>query len=148
MYLHDLIYLLLEVNIYWGILNLFPVLPLDGGQIAREWLIMANPSRGVHQSFMLSTTTAVVLAVVMLSQGSLFLTILFSLSGCFQLQRAVGCNSPGIFGCKDKPQSAPQGPEAYPELRRAPESGRPRATSDSQRNSTISASASQENQDD
>ncbi|MDG2176417.1 MAG: hypothetical protein P8M72_09865 [Gammaproteobacteria bacterium] len=39
--------------------------------------------------------------------------------GCYQLQHAVGCNNPGLFGCKDKPEFRPQGPEASPELQRA-----------------------------
>lgn len=78
-YLGELVFDLLFVNIYWGVLNLFPVLPLDGGQIARELLLVANPSRGIHQSFMLSTFTAAGLAVFMLIQGSLFTTILFGL---------------------------------------------------------------------
>ncbi len=52
--------------------------------------------------------------------GTLLIALL-SLASCFELQRAVGCNNTGIFGCKDKAESPPQGPETYPELKRAPE---------------------------
>jgi hypothetical protein len=30
------------------------------------------------------------------------LLILSSIQGCFGLQRAAGCNNPGLLGCKDK----------------------------------------------
>lgn len=43
------------------------------------------------------------------------------LTGCFQAQRALGCNNTGILGCKDEPSEI-QPPD--PELRRAPSGGR------------------------
>jgi Zn-dependent protease len=49
-----LVNMLLFVNIFWGLINLLPVHPLDGGQIARAALTAANPSEGVRQSLMLS----------------------------------------------------------------------------------------------
>ena len=54
---------LLYVNIFWGLINLFPVFPLDGGQIARELLCMSNPRDGTRQSLQLSLVTAGCLAV-------------------------------------------------------------------------------------
>jgi stage IV sporulation protein FB len=54
---------LLWVNIFWGILNLLPVFPLDGGQIARELLTRQNPSSGTTTSLWLSFITATALAV-------------------------------------------------------------------------------------
>ena len=41
--------------------------------------------------------------------------------GCFELQRAVGCNNTGIFGCKDEPSEIQ---EPNPDLKRAPPGGR------------------------
>ena len=37
---------LLEVNIMWGMINLLPMFPLDGGQISRELLNIRNPRYG------------------------------------------------------------------------------------------------------
>ena len=34
---------LLQVNILWGLMNLLPIYPLDGGQIARELFTLSNP---------------------------------------------------------------------------------------------------------
>ena len=40
-----------------------------------------------------------------LKVGIVFATLLVlaTFQGCFELQRAVGCNNTGIFGCKDEP---------------------------------------------
>jgi len=40
--LNALIHSLLFVNIFWGLLNLLPVYPLDGGQISRELFVQHN----------------------------------------------------------------------------------------------------------
>ena len=54
---------LLWVNIFWGLLNLLPVFPLDGGQIARELLTRCDPAGGTVASLWLSFATAIILAV-------------------------------------------------------------------------------------
>lgn len=71
---------ILAISIFWGILNLLPVFPLDGGQIARELFSLANPRDGVRQSLILSMVTAVALAVVAFVQwNSLFSALFFGL---------------------------------------------------------------------
>src|SRR3954447_22835353 len=50
---------LLQVNIMWGLVNLLPVYPLDGGQIAREVFTLGNPRAGIVQSLQLSAGVAV-----------------------------------------------------------------------------------------
>ena len=62
-YLQVLIYNLLWVNIFWGLLNLLPVYPLDGGQIARELFVSGDPWNGVIRSLWLSVITGAALAV-------------------------------------------------------------------------------------
>jgi Zn-dependent protease len=49
---------LLFVTIVYGILNLLPVYPLDGGQIAREIFVLVLGADGVRQSLILSTIVA------------------------------------------------------------------------------------------
>ena len=68
---------LLEVNILWGLINLLPVVPLDGGQIAREVLIEANPAHGMRQSLWLSTIMAVGVALYAFAHGMLFVGLMF-----------------------------------------------------------------------
>jgi len=61
-----LVHYLFLVNIFWGLINLLPVYPLDGGQIAREILNARRPGRGLLQSLWVSTVTGAVTAVVAL----------------------------------------------------------------------------------
>ena len=68
--------IMLFINILWGLVNLLPVYPLDGGQVAREILLYRNPGEGIRQSLMLSIATAVLLAVYGL-RVDLFITLLF-----------------------------------------------------------------------
>ena len=49
------------------------------------------------------------------------LLALVTCQGCFELQRAAGCNNTGIFGCKDEPSEIQ---EPDPDLKRAPPGGR------------------------
>jgi len=77
-YLNVFLRLVVLVNIYWGLLNLMPVYPLDGGQIAREILVATSPREGIRQSLILSIAAAVVLALLGLVQWHrLFLALLF-----------------------------------------------------------------------
>jgi Zn-dependent protease len=59
---------IVEIGIVWGIMNLLPVYPLDGGQVAREVLLVVNPRDGIRNSLMLSIFTGVVVAVIALTR--------------------------------------------------------------------------------
>ena len=61
--LNWLVSALLQTNILWGVINLFPIQPLDGGRVARELLVRANPVHGERNSLVLSLVAAVCLAV-------------------------------------------------------------------------------------
>ncbi len=54
---------LLWVNIAWGVMNLLPVLPLDGGRIASTLLVERDPYRGPERAQWLSVIVAVAVAV-------------------------------------------------------------------------------------
>jgi len=49
---------LLFMNIFWGLLNLLPIFPLDGGQVARELFEKADPWHGIVRSLWLSIFVA------------------------------------------------------------------------------------------
>jgi Zn-dependent protease len=74
-----LIWDLLQVNILWGLVNLLPIYPLDGGQIARELFTLGNPRSGVVQSLQLSAGAAVLVAAYALLNGDFYLCIMFGL---------------------------------------------------------------------
>lgn len=52
--LADTIFQLKYINLYWGLINLLPIYPLDGGQIARTWLGARWGVNGVRQSLIIS----------------------------------------------------------------------------------------------
>jgi membrane-associated protease RseP (regulator of RpoE activity) len=83
---NDLVGALLQVNILWGLINLLPIYPLDGGQIARELFTLGSPRNGIIQSLKLSTGAAALVAAYALFQNRIFLCIMFGLLayGSFQ----------------------------------------------------------------
>jgi Zn-dependent protease len=62
---------LIFINLLWGLVNLLPVWPLDGGQISRDVCTGVSPDRGLNISLGLSLVIAGVLALhsFMASQG-------------------------------------------------------------------------------
>lgn len=75
MLLYDLMY----VSVAWGILNLIPVYPLDGGQIAREICVAVSPRHGIRVSLILSVIAGAVVAGLALARRDIFLGLLFGL---------------------------------------------------------------------
>lgn len=78
-YLFLLVHFLLYINIFWGIVNLLPVYPLDGGQIARQLLIMNDPWGGMRKCLLLSTIVGGVTAFASFSYfGNMFMGMMFA----------------------------------------------------------------------
>jgi stage IV sporulation protein FB len=69
-----LLFDLLWVNLLWGLVNLLPIYPLDGGRIARELLLLGNPRQGIVLSLQLSMVAAGAMAVVGLVLWQSFFT--------------------------------------------------------------------------
>ena len=60
------------VNLWWGLINLLPVLPLDGGQITE---LFVRPQR---RMYLISTVTGAVMAGVgLLFMGSIWVGVMF-----------------------------------------------------------------------
>jgi stage IV sporulation protein FB len=55
---------LLAINLYWAILNLLPIYPLDGGQISRDVFTHFSEPNGVRLSLQLSIGVAGLLALL------------------------------------------------------------------------------------
>lgn len=92
--INEALYDLLYVNIMWGLVNLLPVYPLDGGRVARELFTLGNPRSGIVQSLQLSIGTAILVAVYALLQQSIYLCVMFGLLayGSFQALQAYQNN--------------------------------------------------------
>jgi len=65
------------IGIFWGILNLMPVYPLDGGQIFREICLLVSRRYGLEVSAGVSAFTAILLALLCFRMGALIMVLLF-----------------------------------------------------------------------
>lgn len=63
-----LVFYLFYINTWWGLINLLPILPLDGGHVAQE-LMVAHRERGLYESYVVSVAVAGALALY----GALYL---------------------------------------------------------------------------
>ena len=66
------------ICVFWGVFNLLPVYPLDGGHIAREVFCLINPRTGVANSLTLSIVVAVGIAVLWIRMGEIYPAALFA----------------------------------------------------------------------
>jgi stage IV sporulation protein FB len=49
---------MMEINLLWPLLNLLPIWPLDGGQMAREVFVAASPRNGSYVTLVVSAGIA------------------------------------------------------------------------------------------
>jgi len=76
------LYQLEWINLWWGLVNLLPVLPLDGGRICQEICQSARPRNGFEIAAMIGMVVAAVTAAFFFSrheQYGLFPGILFAI---------------------------------------------------------------------
>lgn len=78
------IYMLILVNMYinlsilWALINLLPIIPLDGGRISQAMFIGANSRTGQRQALILSIIVACLTAALMFVEfGSIFTGVFF-----------------------------------------------------------------------
>lgn len=68
----------IQVNVFWGLINLLPVYPLDGGRVARELCTLNNPRSGVILSLQISIVVGVLMAVASLfASQSIYTAVMF-----------------------------------------------------------------------
>src|SRR4029079_13712063 len=61
-----LVSILININIFCALMNLLPVLPLDGGQIAMQFLVEKDPWGGMTRALWLSIFTGAAVAALAL----------------------------------------------------------------------------------
>lgn len=82
----------LWVNIFWGLINLLPVIPLDGGNVCRYFLIQRDPLNGLRTSLWISVVTGALAAVGgFLLLDSIYMAFLFGMLAfqSFQLLQGI-----------------------------------------------------------
>lgn len=88
----QLIWYLFQINLFWGLMNLLPIWPLDGGQISAELFQKADPNQGLRRALIVSIVTACLFSfqaaisglrgqpiIPYMPKGDLFQVILFAL---------------------------------------------------------------------
>ncbi len=78
-YLAILVFQLLVVNVFWGLINLLPVYPLDGGKISRELFTAFSRNDGYQQSLIVSIGVGAGIALYGAYRQDFWLAILFGL---------------------------------------------------------------------
>lgn len=66
------------IGVFWGAINLAPVYPLDGGQIATALGAQISPRNGVRNALTLSVVCAAGLAYFFFLRGSVFAALFFA----------------------------------------------------------------------
>ena len=77
---------LLWVNFYWGLVNLLPIYPLDGGQAARAVFDQADPLDGLRKSLILSAVVAGAVALFGVLEQNFYLGLMFAILAVSSLQ--------------------------------------------------------------
>jgi len=75
--LYVVVDLLLRANIFWGLANLAPVFPLDGGQISREIFEARDRYTGLQKSLWVSVISGGAMAVLGMIILEYFMVLLF-----------------------------------------------------------------------
>jgi stage IV sporulation protein FB len=74
----NIYWFLVQINLFWGFVNLLPVWPLDGGQVAQVLLTMHDRARGQRWGHIVSLLVAGAVALISYAlTQSLFLTLFF-----------------------------------------------------------------------
>ncbi len=99
-------YMLLIINLWWGIMNLLPIYPLDGGQISMELFTAATPRKGAQMALGLSFALAALIALncilgaygrsplPWLPVGGLYTAVLFGMLALENLMMLQQLNAP------------------------------------------------------
>jgi stage IV sporulation protein FB len=70
--LYILLSLALWFNTWWAVINLLPILPLDGGRIAEQLFVMQDPYRGIAKCIQLSIVAAIGMAIFSVSTQDMY----------------------------------------------------------------------------
>lgn len=79
------------INLCWGVLNLLPVMPLDGGQIASVFLTMHSRRHGQRRAYILSLVVSGLATLYFVQERSLFGAVMFGMLALtsFQVLQAL-----------------------------------------------------------
>ncbi|HEY1598693.1 MAG TPA: site-2 protease family protein [Pirellulales bacterium] len=86
------------INIFWGLVNLLPIIPLDGGQVARAVAAKVYPADGLRLSLILSVVAAVGMAAFCFLRWEEVFAAIFFAYMAYQSYQMLQQVSGGGFG--------------------------------------------------
>ncbi len=93
---------LVYINFFWSLLNLLPIWPLDGGQIAGVLLTQSNPANGRRWTHILALVTAGSLALLSyMKLEDTFLAIFFAIFALMNFQILNALHQQARYGIPD-----------------------------------------------
>lgn len=99
-YINHILYVTMKLNIFWLMFNIIPVLPLDGGKIAKYFLDRFWSEKGVQASLILGIIATVIGIPYYLFEGCYVfgsLLFFFGLNNLKAYQAGVGMENPNPF---------------------------------------------------
>ena len=88
---------LFYINLIWGLINLLPVFPLDGGQIALLFISHWNRRNGVRWSFIVSLVTGGLVAIFLAQREQYMSAIMFGYLGFQSYQTLQSLQQQGTY---------------------------------------------------
>jgi Zn-dependent protease len=93
---------LIYINLFWSLVNLLPIWPLDGGQITGVVLTMLNRRKGLNWTHVISLITAALLAMFVFTYlKDMFLGIFFALFALMNYQVLQAQHYTARYGALD-----------------------------------------------
>jgi stage IV sporulation protein FB len=90
---------LVQINFLWGLVNLLPIWPLDGGQVAQVVLSVFHRRQGVRRGHIISLVTAGFLALLAAASGKrVSLAIFFGVFAFINYQALQSLHQAQSFG--------------------------------------------------
>ncbi|WP_337176334.1 site-2 protease family protein [Paludisphaera sp.] len=94
--------MLVQINLYWSIINLMPIWPLDGGQATQVVLSQVNRREGARWGHGISFVTAGLLALFLGIRGqNMFMTIFMGYFAFINYQALHSLHEASRFGGRD-----------------------------------------------
>jgi stage IV sporulation protein FB len=93
---------LVYINLLWGLVNLLPVFPLDGGRVSEIVLSYINPYQGKRWGHTVSLVTAGLVAVISIPTQSYFLAMFFGYFAFLNYQILQSIHRAQIMGLYDE----------------------------------------------
>jgi Zn-dependent protease len=70
---------MMHVNLFWSLVNLLPVIPLDGGRVAENLLVATQGPDGTRHAYILSMVTGAVVALLAVTRNEIWIALLFGM---------------------------------------------------------------------